>query len=87
MLNFVSSSAYLCARSHSGSASLRRGTEAEMIAARVGSESPEMKVMRQLGSVKVRLKPLGVDRDRRRYWLFALGEVSLLKEPYTKLCA
>ncbi|CAM9794259.1 unnamed protein product, partial [Hapterophycus canaliculatus] len=52
----------------------RRGTEAEMIAARMQVEPPEMKTLREMGSVKVRLKPLGQDRDRRRYWLLATGE-------------
>ncbi|CAM9500221.1 unnamed protein product [Scytosiphon promiscuus] len=52
----------------------RRGTEAEMIAARMQVESPEIKTLREMGSVKVRLKPLGLDRDRRRYWLLATGE-------------
>lgn len=47
-----------------------------MISARIGSEGLEMKTARQLGSVKVRLKPLGTDRNRRRYWLLAKGEVS-----------
>ncbi|CAM9362910.1 unnamed protein product, partial [Ectocarpus sp. 4 AP-2014] len=52
----------------------RRSTEAEMITARMLMESPDVKTVRELGSVKVRLKPLGLDRDRRRYWLFATGE-------------
>lgn len=53
----------------------RRGTEAEMVAARMETEAPETKTVRQMGAVKVRLKPLGMDRDRRRYWLLAKGEV------------
>lgn len=56
-------------------ASNRRGTEAEMISARTISEGPEMRSVRQLGMVMVRLKPLGMDRERRRYWLLARGEV------------
>lgn len=52
-----------------------------MIAARMEAEPAEMKTIRQLGGVKVRLKPLGLDRDRRRYWLLATGEV----RPETKL--
>lgn len=55
----------------------RRGTEAEMIAARMQVEPPELKTMREMASVKVRLKPLGQDRDRRRYWLLATGEVRI----------
>lgn len=61
-----------------GGASSRRVTEADMINARIEAESPDMKTTRQLGNVKVRLKSLGTDRDRRRYWLLARGEVRLL---------
>ena len=46
-----------------------------MISARTVSEGPEMRTVRQLGTVSVRLKPLGMDRERRRYWLLARGEV------------
>ena len=46
-----------------------------MVAARMDAEPPETKTVRQMGGVKVRLKPLGQDRDRRRYWLLAKGEV------------
>ena len=46
-----------------------------MISARTISEGPEMRTVRELGMVMVRLKPLGMDRDRRRYWLLARGEV------------
>lgn len=46
-----------------------------MVAARMEAEPPETKTVRQMGGVKVRLKPLGLDRDRRRYWLLAKGEV------------
>ncbi|CAM9642882.1 unnamed protein product, partial [Sphacelaria rigidula] len=57
-----------------GGASSRRVTETEMINARMEAENAEMKTVRQLGMVKVRLKPLGTDRERRRYWLLARGE-------------
>ncbi len=46
-----------------------------MIAAQMEAETPDMKMARQMGGVKVRLKPLGLDRNRRRYWLLATGEV------------
>lgn len=66
----------LFARTIRGGASSRRVTEVDMINARIEAESSDMKTSRQLGNVKVRLKPLGTDRDRRRYWLLARGEVS-----------
>lgn len=50
-----------------------------MIAARVASEGPEMRTVRQMGMVMVRLKPLGMDRERRRYWLLARGEVCKIR--------
>lgn len=47
-----------------------------MIHARIVTEGPEMRTVRQMGGLAVRLKPLGADRERRRYWLLAKGEVS-----------
>lgn len=53
----------------------RRDTEAEMVAARIAAEEPHMKMTRKLGMLRVRLKPLGTDRNHRRYLLFSQGEV------------
>lgn len=50
-----------------------------MVSARMDAEPPETKTVRQMGGVMVRLKPLGMDRDRRRYWLLAKGEVREVK--------
>lgn len=46
-----------------------------MVAARIAAEEPHMKITRKLGMLRVRLKPLGTDRDHRRYLLFSQGEV------------
>ena len=46
-----------------------------MSAAQMEAETPDMRTARLMGGVKVRLKPLGMDRNRRRYWLLAKGEV------------
>lgn len=46
-----------------------------MVAARIAAEEPHTKITRHLGMLRVRLKPLGTDRNHRRYWLFSQSEV------------
>ncbi|CAM9251318.1 unnamed protein product [Discosporangium mesarthrocarpum] len=49
-------------------------SEADMLASALEVEGTEMKMCRELATVGVRLKPMGVDRDQRRYWLMTSGE-------------